>query len=607
MKFNILKKINIFQFKIEYIFLILAFIGGAISIIMTPPFQMPDENFHFFKSYQISDGQFVSIKQDNRIGGFIPKSIIEFTKKYEHIRFKFYQKTSFDSIKTDWNTELNAYDKEFIDFPVISVYSPLAYLPQATGIFVMRLLNLSPIGILYGARLFSLLFWISILFAAIKKIKAFKLILFVLALLPMSLFINSAVSADVITNALSFYTIALFMNLAKSNESISKTDTILLIILLCSIALTKFVYLTILGLVFIINKMKFDNNKKYFAFLTFVILIPFSIAFIWNSYATKKFYITHNQYNPQFVNQTIMRNECSNVDDQIDFIKQNPVKTFEKLTNSFRFIYISQYLGQLGWLDTFVVPAWFVIFFFIILFLILFWGDNNTKITSWERFVLIGIYLSSVIIILLSQFLTWDCTTSRSMTAQGRYFSPIVPLLFFGVAFYKNQSKYFVKILAIFFALTSIGYLYYTLRERYFEEQKYIQLNSYSINPNSKNKFDNSFGFQKNEKFYLSGKDTIQIDVSKISKYKESVMISVQIWSKELNDTVVLFDGTELKKNNIFYTDSIESYRNNSFYLLTDFEKKVKNRIMIFKNSSKDSLVIDSIKVVLYKYKRLWF
>ena len=60
-------------------FLLTALTFGLLVIFITPPFQVPDEINHFYRAWQLSEGQFLPVKNDARVGGFIPKSVDSLT------------------------------------------------------------------------------------------------------------------------------------------------------------------------------------------------------------------------------------------------------------------------------------------------------------------------------------------------------------------------------------------------------------------------------------------------------------------------------------------------------------------------------------------------
>ena len=152
--FSMLKLYKVRQ-RVEHIFLVLSIIFGIIFAFTMGPFQVPDEAAHFYRAYEISTGNLVSIKQNNVVGDYLPKSIKETTT---YLEIASNTKLDIWKIKNALNMNLNRYNKIFYDFPTAALYSPIAYLPQSIGIFLGRIFNASPLLIMYIGRLLILVF-----------------------------------------------------------------------------------------------------------------------------------------------------------------------------------------------------------------------------------------------------------------------------------------------------------------------------------------------------------------------------------------------------------------------------------------------------------------
>src|SRR5690606_35408911 len=92
----------------------------------------------------------------------------------------------------------------FVDFPNMALYTPVSYAPQALVASICLSAGLSPVLTLYMIRLAVLCLWALTLFFSIRDMPAFKWQLGLIALLPMTLFVNMSASADAITNILGF-------------------------------------------------------------------------------------------------------------------------------------------------------------------------------------------------------------------------------------------------------------------------------------------------------------------------------------------------------------------------------------------------------------------
>lgn len=75
----------------QYIFLFLGIIYGTAFLFVIPPFQVPDEYEHYYKAYDISEGNIIPDKLGNKSGIFVPKSVkiatdINYQKWMFHIK-----------------------------------------------------------------------------------------------------------------------------------------------------------------------------------------------------------------------------------------------------------------------------------------------------------------------------------------------------------------------------------------------------------------------------------------------------------------------------------------------------------------------------------------
>lgn len=118
----------------ENIFLILALFFGILFVFLTPPIQVPDETYHYYKSYATSEFNIWPIQNGNSYGYYFPNSIIDFPNvNYPGISPDSF--TSYESILSQINTPLNPNIIKFFPFSTGSfsngAYSPIGYLPQA--------------------------------------------------------------------------------------------------------------------------------------------------------------------------------------------------------------------------------------------------------------------------------------------------------------------------------------------------------------------------------------------------------------------------------------------------------------------------------------------
>jgi len=417
-------------------FLCIILIFGLLLTVFTPPFKVPDEINHFYRAWQVSTGTFSSIKQNQRLGGYIPKSLENFSSEFRPFTLIQYNKMTSNYVWQKRLIALNQNDTIFKDYANTALYSAFIYLPQAFGIFIGAQFGASPFWLLYAGRLCNLIIYIILVYNAIKIVPFKKWLFVLLATLPMSLSINSSLSADMFLNAISFLLIAIVLNLSfnENIRQVSKKHILSIFILAVLIGLAKLVYIPILFLLVLIPGKKFAFPKLRIWILSTVICAGIGTAVIQKTVIDSK-YIPFSEYNETFREHSMLKNGVD-INKQMEYILENPKHTIHVFFNSFfkEFKYMSHgYIGVLGWSDI-ILPSWFIyIAYFVIFFLTAmdFKNSNMPNFTFLQRSYFGLIVFSLLILIMLSQYLSWDLVgEDKVYPLQGRYFIPVFPIFF---------------------------------------------------------------------------------------------------------------------------------------------------------------------------------
>lgn len=486
---------RIFYKQPEFLFLFFAVILGAFSIVVTPPFQIPDEPVHFYRAYQIADGGFLSKREGNRLGGDIPNSIKNFSESYKYLKFNKYSKTNKDSIFSKADIKLNKNDVRFVDFPYMANYTPFTYLPQFLAIFFLKSFDAKPFYIYYLAKIFALLFWLTVVFFSIKIIPVYKWLIAILALLPMNVFINSSLSADSVTNAVSFFTVSYILFLALKAKKVREKEFVFLLILSVLLSLLKIVYFPLIFLIFIIPKSKFISEKRYYTYLFSVIFSGFFIAFSW-ILLIKSQSISYIDYNTEY-RKIITLGTGSSLSLQLSYIKSHLLETIVVFINSYidRFENLSiQYIAYLGWIDT-IFPMWYIIFSYLIIFIfVISESEKKYSLRIKNKAIILSVFVLIAGLIELSQYLTWNAVGKNDVAGlQGRYFIPLLPLFFLLLLNTKIISGKNFRLIVFFIFVSVTSFIFSkTLLERYYPKysnyEKVTEIYCNSENTDSTNK-----------------------------------------------------------------------------------------------------------------------
>jgi len=449
--------------KPEQIFLILVLIYGIAFLVIIPPFQVPDEPEHFYKSLYLTDGHVFPEKYDNFYGVYVPESAVRSFNTFKPLKFNPENKTKFSNITALLFIPLNNDNKVFnsISHVAIVTYSPIPYLAPSMVIFIGKLLNLSPLILMYLGRLANLLLYTLIIFMAIKLTPVQKWVFLLLSLMPMAVYLGSSLSADSFIIAISILTIALFFKLTFDPEikEITTRDISILLILTVMIALTKPIYLLLLLLYFLIPTSKFYSKKKKFTSFIFMIVPVVLITGLWG-YLNSGFYLPLPEIS---------------VAGQMSFILSHPVAFFQAFFNSisqYRIWYLVSFVGYFGWLDT-PLPDYLVYIQLFTMFLVsVFYKPEIIKptITVKQRLISLITFLMISISTFILMYISWTPVGKDLIEGvQGRYFIPIAPLFF--LLFYNTRIKINKKGInwgIILFTIISLSISLYVIIKRFY-------------------------------------------------------------------------------------------------------------------------------------------
>lgn len=144
-------------------------------------------------------------------------------------------------------------------------YTPISYAPAIVGYRIGRAIG-GATGTSYGARILQFLTYIILMALAIRIVPMGKPLLFAAALLPVSLQGSVAISADPMTLALAFLSVAMALRLmVPRNDAPPHASNwyLLALGLVCfSLAISKIAYLPITGIVAAIPTISFGSVKR---------------------------------------------------------------------------------------------------------------------------------------------------------------------------------------------------------------------------------------------------------------------------------------------------------------------------------------------------------
>ncbi len=145
--------------------------------------------------------------------------------------------------------------------PVVT--TPLAFMPQALGLCLARLIKGNSLCLVYLGRLTNLLFFVGVTWMAMKRLPFGKEVLFSVALLPMTLHLSASFSYDAWIMAGIFYFTAYCLNLAYEAEQVRMADILVLAAVMAAVGPCKMVYMVFAGLCLLIPLHKFKSRRNW--------------------------------------------------------------------------------------------------------------------------------------------------------------------------------------------------------------------------------------------------------------------------------------------------------------------------------------------------------
>jgi len=424
-------------------FLCLAVCIEILLNVVTPPLQAPDEFSHFYRAYQVSEGQLLPVKSDQRLGGYIPQGLIDFASQHRNSAYNMEYTLDHREIFNSCKIKLQEGERQFQDFANTSYYSPVSYLPQALALFVIRLFSENMGVLYYGSRLFTFLVWLICMAFVIKTVPVFKWLFTFLILLPMNPYIVNSFSADTVTNILSFLLIALILRHVFVTEKIKFSQLLLLGIIAALLVLAKVVYIGLILLLLLIPAKKYGKSWIRIVVIGSVFIVSTLLMLYW-SRTIMTYYIPIKDYNPAFKNVASL-SPCGDYYAQKAYILNHGLYFFKVIFRSL-FSHPNTYLtGYIGVFGNGVIgmPSWFYLFAYVMIIVVAICEKNSFHFSLRQKLLMFPSALLAYVLLLLSQHLIWDCVGEGIVDLiQGRYLVPVFPLLFLCLQNKSSELKF---------------------------------------------------------------------------------------------------------------------------------------------------------------------
>ena len=400
---------------------------GIIYLLVIPMYRAHDEQAHFFKAYEISQGIF-NTKIENK------KSIVEIPVAFTKTMVEMNKETGLPNLDKGYYSSLrNSLNEKIgeetvkVDGSYMAVYSIVPYIPQAIAIKFASLFTDRVVTIFYLARLANLIVSIIILYIAFKIMPYGKKLLFLICMIPTVIFQISTMSPDALTFTSSVLFLSYVLKLINDNKEISKKNILILTLIGSVVGLCKITYIPIVLFALFIPKNQYKNKKSKIIALICIILIPIMLNLLWLKIAGEHLSLIDN--NKADVQKTYI------LSNPVNYIRTSAYTAFSEIH-----LYLSELFGTyMGQID-YVYSSDILIYLFIIMFILVVLFDDSIKekINSSGKIIISIVLLSIIALIFTSIYMQWSGYKWYYINGiQGRYFIQL--LLPFGLLLGQNN------------------------------------------------------------------------------------------------------------------------------------------------------------------------
>ena len=448
----------------ERVFLFLGIFFGVMIMIFTPPFLYPDENAHFYRTLGIIDGQIVVQKPDEEhSGSFLPKSVHELekaTKFYDFLadRDCLKEKISFKDISEASSYTKNG-EKIFINHINTALYSPVAYMPQVTGLKFMEMFTPSLLYIMFGGKIFNFLFYLILGFFAIRSLPFLKWVGVLILLAPINLSLAGSLSTDPVLLSSSMLFFAKILQYSVGDDSkIGWKQVVLLAVLAFIIGQVKQNFL-IVFFVFLIPKKKFCGG--YFVKMATVVVPSVVLSLVWGKIASSVL-VPGNGAKPV---------------EQVVYILSHPIEYLQTFFRTSRIFsrMLREMVGVLGWLNI-RLDWWayglYYIFFVLNVFFSIDVDDKGREMFSLkQKLIILSLSLLIIFVVSTNMYIVWSHVGADLIDGiQGRYFASVLlpAAAFFSIMLPARKSCFLIQGSTILFLIILLSDTVYRLYSSFF-------------------------------------------------------------------------------------------------------------------------------------------
>lgn len=417
---------NIIRFSLITMLLL-----GLLHNILLPLAAVPDEKTHFCQAYALSN-RVMGIQSVFSEGLIVTEKALR-TDSEVGLSAKSDNINDVDSLLYFWKTKVID-DKEnlvpdsgyIIDDNLVIT----AYIPPALGITFARLVGMSWQYIYIAGRIFNLLFFILIMYIAMRSCHAFVDVVAAIGLLPSVIWLAASYSYDGWNIALSVLFVVLCIRIGNKKGMVNVCDILALLLVFLLLVPIKYVYVFLVLSILLIPKRKWP--KWIIAFVGIGIVIVIVLLYAFRGREIYRYLATESMDTRGMTNDSMQDGSGYELSYTFSYVLTNPYRVFLVFINTL-ISNIDEYIVNCigGEFYTSYVPET-ITYLTLMIFLVVMATSvgGNLYLEDKKIFIVASSILFLVCITIFAAFLFTFSQINNSVIGQisgiqGRYFIPV--------------------------------------------------------------------------------------------------------------------------------------------------------------------------------------
>ena len=403
----------------------LSLLLSAISAAVTPPFQTPDEPAHFVRAFAVSRGELVAVTRGGGGGSLVPRDAALLISEWMYLPPGGRVRETYTREHFRRSLELEP-ARELTFVPLASgrlpsringngaSYVPHAHAVPALATSVFRAAGAPAIVTFYGMRLANALVSSLLIALAVATAPSYRWSLTMVALLPMAISLRGSVNPDAMILAAALVAAALVWRMAVDGY----THRMLFGLLAASAFMIslKPPYLVVSAAFFLLPRGRFPSLRTHVTSAITLAIIVSGSTYAFLAWSAARVAAPASPVVVRAGWRTVAA-------DPLPFLRDMGYSL-----SSHGIQFLGEITGKLGWLNVQMPPGTMPALFVVLLFVSLL--HSGRRLPSLLRYGSVVLAIGGVFLICLALYAHAPISRRGVDGVQGRYFLPLLPLLF---------------------------------------------------------------------------------------------------------------------------------------------------------------------------------